>query len=103
MIIEYDVSCFERTLLIKFPYGYDHLEKDILENLDAFYIFWHDAESIQDDEERTIVMDSCLEEFMMDRLSETYPMWEWWDTDYYGSNEEDAYVTIPVMNERKVM
>lgn len=98
MIIEYDVHCHERTLLIKFPRRFEHLEKDILEYLDAFYIFWHDAESIEDSEERAIVMDSCCEEFMMDRLSETYNMWEWWDTDYYGDDEEEMYETVPVLN-----
>jgi hypothetical protein len=98
MIIEYDIHCHERTLLIKFPRRFEHLEKDILEYLDAFYIFWHDAESIEDPEERAIVMDSCCEEFMMDRLSETYNMWEWWDTDYYGDDEEEMYETVPVFN-----
>lgn len=103
MIIEYDVHCHERTLLIKFPNKYEHFKETILEYLDAFYIFWHDAESIEDDEERLAVLDSCCEEFMMDRLSETYNMWEWWDTDYYGNDEEEMYETVPVVNERRVI
>ena len=101
MIIEYDVECFERTLKIKFPDQYEYLKETFLEYLDAFYFYWHDAENIEDDEERAYVMDSCCEEFMMDRLSETYNMWEWWDTEYYGDDEEEMYETVPVKNERR--
>lgn len=99
MIIEYDVSCFERTLTIKFSDGYEHLGEEILEMLDSFYFEWHDAENIEDEEEKAYVMDSCLEEYMMDRLSETYDMWEEWDSIYYGSDKEEMYETIPVKNE----
>ena len=98
MIIEYDVHCFERTLQIKFPDGYKNLKEEILKMLDGFYFEWHDAENIEDDEERAYVMDICLEEYMMDRLSETYNMWEEWNTDYYGDNEEEMYETVPVVN-----
>lgn len=99
MIIEYDVECFERTLKIKFPDGYEHLKNEIPKMLDGFYFEWHDAENIEDDEERAYVMDVCLEDYMMDRLSETYNMWEWWDTEYYGNDEiEKTYETVPVPN-----
>lgn len=103
MIIEYDVNCFERTLIIKFPDGYEDLEKEILEMLDEYYFYWHDAENIEDDEERAYVMDACLEEYMMDRLSETYNMWGEWDTYYYGDDEEEMYETVPVKNVKEEM
>ena len=103
MIIEYDINCFERTLVIKFPYGYKHLEDEILEMLDEYYDYWHSAEYIEDPEERAIVQDSCLEEFMMDRLSETYNIWEEWSVDYYGDDEEEKMVkTVPVRNRNVV-
>lgn len=98
MIIEYDVHCHERTLQIKFPGGYEHLKGEILEMLDEYYFYWHDAENIEDNEERFAVMDACLEEYMMDRLSETYNMWEEWDSIYYGDDEEEMYETEPVLN-----
>lgn len=100
MIVEYDISCFERTLQIKFPDRYEYLKEEIIEMLDGFYFEWHDAENIEDEEERLAVLDSCLEEYMMDRLSETHNMWEEWDTDYYGDDaEEKAIETVPVKNE----
>lgn len=100
MIIEYDVNCFERILRIKFPDGYEYLREQIPEMLDGYYFEWHDVENIKDTVEQKIVQDSCLEEYMMDRLSETYNMWEWWDTDYYGDNTEEMTVeTVPVKNE----
>ena len=98
MIIEYDISCFERTLQIKFPDGYEHLKEEIIVMLESFYFEWHDAENIEDEEERLAVLDSCLEEYMMDRLSETYNMWEEWDSIYYGDNEEEMYETVSVIN-----
>jgi hypothetical protein len=98
MIIEYYVNCFERILKISFPSGYEHLKDEILELLDEYYYYWHDAENIEDEEERITVLDSCLEEYMMNRLSETYNMWEWWDTEYIGDDEEEMYETVPVMN-----
>lgn len=101
MIIEYYVNCFERILKITFPDGYEHLKEEILEMLEDFYYEWHDAENIEDPEERAYVMDACLEEYMMDRLSETYNMWEEWDTEYIGDDEEEMYETVPVKNERR--
>ena len=101
MIIEYDMNCFERTLIIKFPDKYEYLKETFLKYLDTFYFYWHDAENIEDDEERAYVMDACCEEFMMDRLSETYNVWEWWDTEYYDDDEDEKYETVPVKNERR--
>lgn len=98
MIIEYDVECFERTLTIKFSHGYDKYKDEILELLDGFYFEWHDAENIEDPDRRGYVMDACLEEYMMDRLSETYNMWAEWDSIYYGNDEEEMYETVPVKN-----
>lgn len=99
MIIEYNVHCFERDLIIKFPDKYEHLKEEIIKMLDGFYFEWHDAENIEDPEKRVVVMDTCCEEYIMDRLSETYNMWEEWDTYYYGDNEEETVVrTIPVTN-----
>lgn len=80
MIIEYDICCFERTLRIKFPEGYEHLRDEILEMLDEYYDTWMHIENIADPCERDYVNNSCLEEYMMDRLSETYAMWEEWES-----------------------
>ena len=99
MVIEYYINCFERILKVTFPDGYEHLKDEILKMLDGFYYEWHDAENIEDEEERIAVLDSCLEEYMMDRLSETYNMWEEWDTEYIGDDEEEMYETVPVKNE----
>ena len=78
MIIKYDIHCFERELQITFPDGYENLEQEILLMLDAYYYEWHDAENIEDPEERFAVQDSCLEEYMTERLSETYAVWTEW-------------------------
>jgi hypothetical protein len=80
MIIEYDVHCFERTLQITFPKKYegrDELKSEILEMLDDYYDEWHNSDQ-----------DTCLEEYMMDRLSETYAMWEEWESIPYGEDYE---------------
>lgn len=98
MIIEYDVHCYERTLKIKIPDYQEYRKEEILEMLDGFYFEWHDAENIEDPDERVAVLDTCCEEYMMDRLSETYNTWEEWDTDYYGDDPEEGYETVPVKN-----
>ena len=89
MLIEYDVECFERTLQIKFPEGYEHLKDEILKMLDEYYFYWHDAENIEDPDEKSAVEDACLEEYMMDRLSEIYGMWEEWESISYGEDAEE--------------
>lgn len=79
MIIRYWVNCFERELVIKFPTGYEDYKSEIVQLLDDYYFHWHDAENIKDPEEREYVLDSCLEEYIMDMLSETFNQWEeWW-------------------------
>lgn len=80
MIIEYDVVCFERTLKITFGKKYEgreELKSEILEMLDAYYDEWHNSDQ-----------DMCLEEYMMERLSETYAMWEEWESIPYGDDYE---------------
>lgn len=97
MEIRYDCSCFERELVIKFPDGYENLKDEIEQMLDDYYFEWHDAENIEDPEEQKYVQDSCLEEYMMFRLSETYNMWDEWTSEYYGDDlsemEEELYWT----------
>ena len=83
MILEYDVVCFERTLQIKFPNGYEHLKDEILEMLDNYYDEWMNTGEITNPEKQDLVNCTCLEEYMMFRLSETYNMWEEWRSIYY--------------------
>nr|DAZ84137.1 MAG TPA: hypothetical protein [Caudoviricetes sp.] len=96
MITRYWVNCFERELCIEWDDAYKHLEKEILDMLDGYYFEWHSVEEIEDPEYRAYVEDSCCEEFMMTRLSETYNMWDsWWvegDEDENG-NEMPTYKT----------
>ena len=77
MTIEYDIVCFERTLTIKWPNGYEHLKDEILAMLDDYYDEWQNSD----------VCD-CLEAYMLDRLSETYAMWEEWTSIPYGDDYE---------------
>ena len=77
MIIEYDVVCFERTLQIKFPDGYEHLKDEMLQMLDDYYDEWQNSDECD-----------CLEAYMVDRLSETYAMWEEWESIPYGDDYE---------------
>ena len=79
MITRYWVNCFERELCIEWDDAYKPLEKEILDMLDGYYFEWHDVENIADPVEQKYVQDSCLEEYMMYRLSETFNQWEeWW-------------------------
>ena len=78
MRIEYYLHCFEQTLVILFPDGYDWAKEEINLLLDQFYTEWHNVENIVDEEERLYVHDSCLPEYMMDRLSETFNQWDEW-------------------------
>lgn len=99
MIIEYDIHCFERTLTIKFPDKYKNLKDEFLQLLNDAYLEWHDAENIEDPNERAVVQDSCLEEYMMYCLSVYYPEWEEWNSIYYGDDEEEKAVeTVPTIN-----
>lgn len=79
MVTKYWVNCFERELCIEWDDAYKSLEKEILDMLDDYYSEWHSTDEIEDPEYRAYIEDSCCEEFMMERLSETYNMWEsWW-------------------------
>ena len=91
MIIEYDVECFERTLVIKCPNNYAEDEKNIKHILDKAYYEWHSPEDIEDPVEQKIVNDSCCEEHMMSRLGDVYPglRGDVWDTFYYGDDENE--------------
>jgi hypothetical protein len=90
MIIEYDVNCFERTLTIQCPDSYAGHEKKILELLDKYYDQWHNPEEIEDDEDREWVEgDACCEEYMMSKLTETYPECTEWDSIDYGDVEDE--------------
>ena len=95
MIIRYWVNCFERELCIEWKDGYKEFENEILETLDDAYCTWNSTEDIEDTEERIFVENSCCEEFMMEKLSEIYNMWDaWWvegDIDKNG-DEEPIYV-----------
>jgi hypothetical protein len=92
MIIEYNVDCFERTLVIKCPNSYAKHESDILKILDKAYYAWHSPEDIEDEEEREWVEnDACCEEYMMSKVQEAYPDLneDLWDTFYYGNNDDE--------------
>lgn len=81
MLIEYDVVCFERTLKITLPKKYDgrdELKEEILKMLDASYDEWQNNNDT----------DMCLEEYMMERLSETYAIWEEWESVPYADDYE---------------
>ena len=88
MIIEYDVVCFERTLKITFPDNHESLKEDILKLLDIFYDEWMNVGEITNPELRDLVECTCLEEYMVDRLSETYSKLEEWESIPYGEDYE---------------
>ena len=90
MIIEYNVECFERTLVIKCDNIYAAHEKQIQRILDKAYYAWHSPEDIEDPEEREWVEnDACCEEYMMSKVQEIYPDLDEdsWDSFYYGDDE----------------
>ena len=92
MITRYWVNCFERELCIEWDDAYKPLEKEIIDMLDEYYFEWHSTEEIEDPNYRAYVEDSCCEEFMMERLSETYNMWESW---WVEGDEDDDGNEIP--------
>lgn len=75
MEIRYECWCYERTLVIKFPARYSFLKNEILKHLDQYYDEWMFLEGPYETEE---IEDMCLEEYMMERLSEIYNMWTEW-------------------------
>ena len=88
MIIEYDVHCFERTLTIKFPDDHESLKEDIIKMLDTSYDEWMNTGEITNLELRDVAESTCLEEYMINRLSETYSKLEEWESIPYGEDYE---------------
>ena len=92
MIIEYEVECFERTLVIKCDNSYAEHVRKIKMILDKAYYAWHSPENIEDPEERDWVEnEACCEEYMMSKVQEIYPELDEasWDTFYYGNDEDE--------------
>lgn len=92
MIIEYEVECFDRTLVIKCPNSYVGHERKIKMILDKAYYEWHSPEDIEDPEERAWVEnDACCEEYMISKVRATYPEIDddSWDTFYYGNDDDE--------------
>lgn len=91
MIIEYEVECFERVLVLKCPNSYAEHTRKIKMILDKAYYDWHSPENIEDLEEREWVEDNaCCEEYMIRKVHEVYPIGEGdWDTFYYGNDDEE--------------
>lgn len=92
MIIEYDVNCFDRCLVIKCNNVYEAFKEDMLKILDKAYLNWHSPEDIEDPEEREWVEnDACCEEYMMSKLTEKYPECDAdsWNTFYYGNDYDE--------------
>ena len=73
MEVRYYCACYERTLVIKFPSHYEFLRKETELMLDKFYDEWVNFEGPAE-----YVQDMCLEEYMMERYSETYTVWDEW-------------------------
>ena len=71
MEVRYYCACYERTLVIKFSSHYEYLKKETELMLDQFYDEWIEGASEE-------VCDMCLEEYMMERYSETYAIWDEW-------------------------
>ena len=92
MIIEYNVNCFDRCLVIKCDDRYAEHEREIKRILNKAYCDWHIPEDIEDLEERDWVEnDACCEEYMMSKVQEIYPGLNEgsWDTFYYGNDEDE--------------
>lgn len=93
MIIEYEVECFDRCLVIKCDNSYAEHKRKIRMILDKAYYDWHSPENIKDPVEREWVeFDACCEEYMMDCVQAIYPGLDndSWDTFYYGNDENEV-------------
>jgi len=88
MYVKYDCFCFERGLEIVLPDKYKADREDIYVLLDEAFEDWNNFESIEDPKERQYVQYACLEEYMVERLSEKYPEWIKWTSIYYGDNKK---------------
>ena len=92
MIIEYEVECFDRCLVIRCPHSYAKHERKIKVILDKAYLNWHSPENITDPEEREWVENSaCCEEYIMSKVRAVYPEIDddSWDTFYYGNDDDE--------------
>ena len=92
MIVKYNISCYDRVLMIEYPNGYEQYENEIIEVLNDAYNMWTAPEYIEDEEEREYIESTCCEEFMIENLSEIYNQWDsWWTVDYETMtfNEEE--------------
>lgn len=93
MIIEYEVECFDRCLVIKCKNSYAEHKRKIEHILDKAYYAWHSPKDIEDPKERKWVEnDACCEEYMMSKVQEAYPELDddSWDTFYYGHNKNEV-------------
>ena len=77
MTIEYDIHCFERTLYITMSDKHLQHKEQILKMLDESYDEWQNND-----------IDTCLEEYMMEKLSNEYSYLGW---DSIGWSEDDDY------------
>lgn len=92
MIIEYEVECFDRCLVIKCDKTYAEHKRKIERILDKAYYDWHSPENIENLEEREWVEnEACCEEYMMDCVQAFYPELDndSWDTFYYGYDKDE--------------
>ena len=101
MNVRYDCFCFERNLVVVLPDKYKAERDNIELLLDEAYDDWNNVESIEDEEERQYVQYACLEEYMVERLSEEYPEWIRWASKYYGDDPEEMEEEVEwIKNER---
>lgn len=80
MEIRYDCECYHRTLVIEIPARDYFLKEVFLDCLDQYYDEWVNFEGPYETEE---IEDMCLEDYMMQRLSENYDMWIKWTVKEY--------------------
>ena len=80
MIIEYDIHCFERTLKIELDDKYNSSKESMLKSLDEYYTEWHNTDQ-----------DTCLEEFMVNKLLEDYDIsfYKGWESIPYGDDYKE--------------
>jgi hypothetical protein len=82
--VEYDVTCFERTLKIKFSKGSNINKDEIWKALDRYYDEW------QEDDQGM-----CCEEFMVDSVCDEYDLtYEEWDSIPYDGKEEREHLWV---------
>ena len=75
MEIRYECECYNRTLVIEIPARDYFLKEEFLDCLGQYYNEWLFMDGPYGEE---VIHDMCLEEYMMERLSENYDMWIKW-------------------------